>query len=44
MKFHENLFLRAELIHADRRTDGQIDMTKLIEASRNFAMEPRKKT
>ena len=27
----------AELLHADRPTDGQIDMTKLIVAFRNFA-------
>ena len=27
----------AELFHADRRTDGQADMTKLIVAFRNFA-------
>ena len=27
----------AELFHADRRTDGQTDMTKLIVAFRNFA-------
>jgi len=27
----------AELLHADKRTDGQTDMTKLIVAFRNFA-------
>ena len=27
----------AELIHADRRTDGRTDMAKLIVAFRNFA-------
>jgi len=27
----------AELFHADGRTDGQTDMTKIIVAFRNFA-------
>ena len=31
----------AELYHADRRTDGQTDVTKLIVAFRNFSNEPR---
>ena len=30
----------AELFHADGRTDGQTDMTKLIVAFRNFAEAP----
>ena len=29
--------MEAVLFHADRRTDGRTDMTKLIVASRNFA-------
>jgi len=29
--------MRAELLHADRRTDGRTEMTKLIVAFRNFA-------
>ena len=32
----------AELLNADRRTDGRIDMTKLIDAFRNFANAPKK--
>jgi hypothetical protein len=31
----------AELFHADGRTDGQTDMTKLIVAFRNFANAPK---
>ena len=31
----------AELFHADRRTDGQTDMTKIIVAFRNFANAPK---
>jgi len=31
----------AELFHADRRTDGQIGMTNLIVAFRNFAKVAR---
>jgi hypothetical protein len=31
----------AELFHADRRTDGQTDMTNLIVAFRNFANAAR---
>jgi len=30
-----------ELFHADRRTDGPTDMTKLIVAFRNFANAPK---
>jgi len=30
----------AELLHADGRTDGQTDMTKLIVAFLNFANAP----
>jgi len=30
----------AEVIHAERRTDGQTDMTQLIVAHRNFANAP----
>jgi hypothetical protein len=32
---------RAELFHADRRTEGKTDMTKLIVAFRNFANAPK---
>jgi hypothetical protein len=32
--------LGVELFHADRRTDGQTDMTKLIVAFRNLAIAP----
>jgi hypothetical protein len=31
----------AELFHADWRTDGRTDTTKLIVALRNFAKEPK---
>ena len=31
----------AELFHAERRTDGQTDMTKLIVAFRDFANAPK---
>jgi hypothetical protein len=34
----------AELFHADRQTDGQMDMTELIIAFRNFASAPKKGT
>jgi len=34
--------VEAELFHADKRTDGRIDMTKLIVAFRNFANAPKK--
>ena len=30
-----------ELLHADGKTDGQTDMTKLIVAFRNFANAPK---
>jgi len=30
-----------ELLHADERTDGQTDMTKVIVAFRNFANAPK---
>ena len=33
--------LGAEIFHADRRTDKQTDMTKLIFAFRNFANAPK---
>jgi len=33
--------LGAELFHADRRADGQTDMSKLIIAFRNSAISPR---
>jgi hypothetical protein len=32
----------AEFFHADGRTDGQTDMTRLIAAFRNFANTPKK--
>jgi hypothetical protein len=38
----EILPVGAELLHADGRTDGQTDMTRLIVAFRNFANAPRK--
>jgi hypothetical protein len=38
MKIHP---VRAEWFHADGRTDGQIDMTKLTGAFRNFATAPK---
>ena len=31
----------AELFHADRRTDGRTDMTKLIVVFRNFSNMPK---
>jgi hypothetical protein len=31
----------AELFHADRRTDGRTDMTKLIVAFHSFASRPK---
>jgi len=39
MKIHP---VRAELLHADGRTDGRADMTKLIAAFLNFANAPKK--
>jgi hypothetical protein len=33
--------VEAEIFHADRRTDGRADMTKLTVASRNFANAPK---
>jgi hypothetical protein len=36
-KFRDKPFLGAELLHADKKTDGQTDITKLIVAFRNFA-------
>ena len=32
----------AELIHADRQTDGRTDMTKVTVDSDNFANAPKK--
>jgi len=32
----------AELFHADRRTDGWIDMTRLLVSFRNFANTPKR--
>ena len=32
----------AELFHADGRMDERIDLTKLIDAFRNFANAPKK--
>jgi len=34
--------VRVELFHADRQTDRQTDMTKLMVAFRNFAKVPSK--
>jgi len=36
--------MRTELFHADGRTDGQTDMTKLIVTFRSFANAPKKDT
>ena len=36
--------LEAELLHADRRTGGLTDMTKLTAAFRNLANAPKKNT
>jgi hypothetical protein len=33
--------VRAELLHADGRTDGRTDLTELIVALRNFANVPK---
>jgi hypothetical protein len=33
--------VKAELFHADRRTDGETEMTKLIVAFRNIANAPK---
>jgi hypothetical protein len=35
--------VESELFHADGRTDGRADMTKLIVAFRNFAKAPKKR-
>jgi len=35
--------VRANMFHADRRTDGHIDMTKLIVAFRNSAKVIKKR-
>ena len=35
--------MRVELFHADRRTDRQTDMTKLIVAFHNFSNAPKNK-
>ena len=34
--------MRAELFHADKRMDGQTDMTNLKVALRNFANAPKR--
>jgi hypothetical protein len=41
IKFGENPSVRSELFHKARRTDGRIDMTKLIVAFCNFVNEPK---
>jgi len=41
IKFHENPPVRAELFHADRRTDRRTQMTKLTVTFRNFANAPK---
>jgi len=42
MKLYENpCSERAEFFHADGRTDGQTDVTKLTVAFRNFANAPK---
>jgi len=38
MKIHS---VGVQLFHADRRTEGRTDMTKLIVASRNFSNAPQ---
>ena len=40
MKIHP---VGAELFHAERRTGGRTDMTRLLVAFRNFANAPKKK-
>ena len=40
LKFHENP-VRAELFHADRRTDGRTDTKKLIVAFRDYSNTPK---
>jgi len=37
MKFHENPASGTRIVHVDRRTDGEMDMTNLIVAFYNFA-------
>ena len=39
--FIKILAMGAELFHADKQTDGQTDMTKLIVAFCNFANAPK---
>jgi hypothetical protein len=41
VKFHEIPPVGVELFHADARTDGHTDMTKLIIAFRNFVKAPK---
>jgi hypothetical protein len=41
IKFHEILPVGFEIFHADRRTDRQSDVTKLIFALRNLANVPK---
>ena len=41
--FMKILPVEAQLFHADRRTDGQTDMMKLIVAFRSFAKAPKKR-
>jgi len=42
IKFHKNPSVIAELLHADRLTDGQTSVTKLIVAVRNFSTASNK--
>jgi len=41
IKFHENPSSKVELYHADGRTEGQTDVTRLLVAFRNFASAPK---
>ena len=42
IKFHENLSSGSRLFHAERRTDRQTDITKLVVAFCNFSKAPNK--
>jgi hypothetical protein len=44
MKSHENLSTGVDLFRADRQTDRQTNMTKLIFPFRNFSKVPKRQT